>query len=175
MSFSSNLLPKSMQSARRFIKLIGNQEVPNMMTIPINIRFVLLVLASSSNLLIADLTHKKIIKTRVGPWKRKNLVLIYKKCTHTHEQNYPHWNLRKLHDWLIGVFHKTRKNTLCLLNWFCLDFRIIIICCRPRIKIQKTSVFCLLIVNYPVLPIAILIWTIYVLLPLYSPYGISKL
>ena len=52
---STILLPKSMQSARRFIKLIGNQEVPNMMTIPMSILLVLFVLASSSSLLIADL------------------------------------------------------------------------------------------------------------------------
>ena len=37
---------------------MGNQDVPKMMTIAINIRFVLLVLASSSILFFADLEQE---------------------------------------------------------------------------------------------------------------------
>ena len=48
-------LPRSIQSARRLIRLIGNQQVPNITTIAMSILLVLLVLASSSCLFFADL------------------------------------------------------------------------------------------------------------------------
>ena len=42
---------------------MGNQDVPKMMTIAINILFVLLVLASSSILFLADLEHESGVRS----------------------------------------------------------------------------------------------------------------
>ena len=52
-------LPKSIQSASRLIRLMGNQQVPNITTIAMSILLVLLVLASSSCLFLADLLIKR--------------------------------------------------------------------------------------------------------------------
>lgn len=60
MFYDQQILPKSKQSDKRLIRFMGNQQVPKMTTMPISIRFVLFVRASSSNLFFADLINENM-------------------------------------------------------------------------------------------------------------------